>query len=127
MIKKIIFSLIFVCLIVAIPLAVMGIKKVELGEPFLAFIRVTADDAERWKLSIPEIPKIPVFSDASGFELVLNALIKFINVIIWLLNAIRSVINLIIGFLQFFFFLIKNLFNLSDTLSRYAVPVGPLV
>ena len=115
--------MILICLFIAIPLSIMGIKKVELGEPFLALMRASTRDVEQYKVAIPSIPFIPVFENASGFQLILNAFIRFLNIFVWLLNAISSVTNVVIQFLQFIFFMIRNLINFKDTLANYAVPV----
>lgn len=123
MIHKIIASLFLVCLFIAIPLSLMGIERVELGEPFLAFMSTCNHELSQFKIEIPDIPLIPQFDDASGFLLVLDVLIKFVNMIIQLINIIADVVNVVIQLLQFIFIIVKNLINFKDTLANYSIPV----
>lgn len=125
MVKKIIFSGIVLCLFIAIPLALMGYKQVELGTPFLALMRSVSRDLDNFKIEIPDIPNIPHFStiEASGvLEVlfnILNAIINFFNVIIFLINTIVDVINIVIQLIQVIVLIVKNLINFKDTIVSY--------
>lgn len=123
MFKKIVLSLVLVCLFIAIPLALMGYKKVELGEPFLAFMQNVSKELNDFKIAIPDIPSIPHFEGATdgGFlevmSNILNALINFVNVIITVLNALSTIINIIIQLLQTIFIVIKQLIGFKDNVA----------
>lgn len=125
MVKKIIFSGIVLCLFIAIPLALMGYKQVELGTPFLALMRSVSRDLDSFKIEIPDIPKIPKFSsqEASGvLEVlfnILNAIINFFNVIIFLINTVADVVNIIIQLIQVIVLIVKNLITFKDSIAAY--------
>lgn len=118
MIRKISIILIFACLLIAIPLALMGYEKVELGGPFLAFMRTTSDDLNNYKITIPDIPKIPAFEEPKGLQVVLNFLVRVVNGLSTLLNVIIMVLNELIQLLEFFFLMIRNLITFKDTIAR---------
>lgn len=119
MINKIIFSTFAICLFIAIPLAVMGYTKVELGEPFLALIQQVNKDLADFKIEIPDIPSIPLFENADGFLAVINVLIKFVNIIIWLLNALADLINVVLQLIQTIVLFVKALINFKDSIANY--------
>ena len=123
MIHKIIASLFLICLFIAIPLSLMGIERVELGEPFLSFMSTCNYELSNFKIEIPDIPTIPVFDDASGFSLVIDVLIKFVNIIIVIINTIADVINVVIQLIQFICIVVKNLITFKDSLVDYSIPV----
>ena len=50
MIKKIACFFIGVCLFIAIPLSIAGITKVDLGAPFMAFLKNTNNDLNNFKV-----------------------------------------------------------------------------
>ena len=86
MIKKILFSLIFLCLCIAVPLALIGFKHVDLGSGFIGFMSNCSHELESFKIGIPDIPQIPkidVLVDNGGLEVlfnILNAIIGFFNI-----------------------------------------------
>lgn len=129
MIRKIILGLFLFCLFIAIPLAAIGIKHVEIGPAFIGFLKQTSRDLESWKLTIPNIPKIPDFvyeTPTNGFNEVMigifQGMMTFFNIIISILNAIVGMLNMAIQFTQYVFTLMKNLIAFSDTLKRIGTP-----
>lgn len=129
MIKKIIFALILLCLFIAIPLAVFGIKHVDIGPSFIAFMHQTSRDLEGWKINIPDIPFIPqpeqVSLDGGFLDFLQNlgyAIVSFLNFIVRFFNVCISFINACIQFIQFIFTLLKNLIAFTDTLKRIGTP-----
>ena len=123
MVNKIIFSTFTICLFIAIPLAIMGYEKVELGEPFMAMISQVNNELNNFKIEIPDIPTIPIFENASGFLAVLNVLIKFVNMIIWILNAFCDLINVILQLIQTIVLFVKALVTFKDNIANYNLPV----
>lgn len=117
MIKKICFVLIAVSLFIAIPLALVGIKKVELGPSFIGFMNQVSEDLKGWEIKIPDIPKIPVYENADGFQLILNVMIKLVNVITSIINIVSSVLNIVIQVLQFICTLIWDLRYLVENMK----------
>lgn len=117
MIKKICIALIAVSLFIAIPLALVGIKKIELGPAFMSFMNRVSADLEVWKVQIPNIPNIPKYSDATGFLVVLNALIKLVNTLTSLINILSTILNVVIEVLQFMCTLLWDLRYLIDNMK----------
>lgn len=117
MLKKISISLIFVCLLIAIPLALLGYEKVELGTPFMALMSNTSRQLESYKVSIPDIPMIPAFEEPQGILVVVQFLLKVVNGISTLLNVIIMVLNSLIQLLEFIFLLLKNLITFKDSIQ----------
>lgn len=101
MIKKIICAGILLCLFIAIPLAIVGIKKVEPGITFNAFLVSLNKHYEAWKLDIPYISQIDLIKNASGWTLILNFLINVWNIITRILNILITIINVLINIIQF--------------------------
>ena len=121
MIRKMIFAGIFFCLCIAIPLAFMGIQKVEVGGPVMAFLKATSIDMSKWQLKIPDIPNIPLSENVEGFALVLDLLARFVNMVIGWINGIVKIINIIINLIQYILTLLKNLITLKDTIAHYPI------
>lgn len=131
MIKKIIFGGIFLCLCIAVPLAIMGYDHVTLGPTFVAFMRNVSNDLEGFKIAIPDIPKIPKFQPqiADGNDILtflanlLNGIIFIVNMLVTVLNSISMVINLAIQLIEALFIIIKNLITFKDSLQNTPVPI----
>ena len=124
MIKKVIFAGIVLCLFIAIPFALMGIQHVELGQPFMTFLRGCNLELNQYKVEIPSIPEIPSPPNPSGWLLILNAFISFANFFVKIINVMTSILSVIIQLFQFIFILIKNLITLKDSLAQScAVPL----
>lgn len=127
MIKKIIFTLIFVCMLIAIPLALMGIRYVNVGGPFLSFLRGASNELNQYKVGIPEIPSVPLPQESGGWWDVLGVLVSIANGFIGICNFAIMFMNTIVQLLQFVFILIRRLITLKDTLaatsSSYVPPV----
>jgi len=124
MIKKIAGSIMFFSLIIAIPLAVMGITRVELGLPFQAFIRQVAIDSQSFGIKIPDIPKIEIDENTAS---ILRSIISIVNNIVSFLNFIVVFLNAIISILLFLFTLIRNTIYLISNLATthvVAVQIG---
>lgn len=117
MIKKISISLIFLCLLIAIPLALMGYKKVELGTPGLALLRVSAIQLEQYKVEIPDIPQIPLFNAGGGWLVVLDFLIKVVNGLTTFINFLVDIFNYIIKIIEYIVIIIKNLITFKDSVQ----------
>ena len=121
MIKRMIFAGIFFCLCIAIPLAFMGVEKVEIGGPVMAFLKATSIDMSKWQLKIPEIPSIELQENVSGFGLVLDLLARFVNMVILWINGFVKIVNIIINLIQYIATLLKNLITLKDTIAHYPI------
>lgn len=127
MVKKIILSGIVLCLFIAIPLALLGYKQVELGTPFLALMRSVNNDLANFKIAIPDIPTIPhIPSESSGGNDVLsvlinlaNGIINFFNAIIMIINVLVQIINIVIQLIEVIVLIVKNLINFKDTIASY--------
>lgn len=117
MIKKITVSIILVCLLIALPLALLGFKKVEIGPAFLGFMNNTVRDLDGWKFEIPTIPNIPRLDKPSGWLIVLDWLIWLCNALFNVMNLAITVMNVVLYALQFIVAIIKNLITLKDTLQ----------
>lgn len=129
MVRKIILGLFLLCLFIAIPLAAVGIRHVEIGPAFIGFMNQTNRDLDAWKLAIPNIPKIPDFvyeTPTNGFMEVMigifQGMMNFFNIIVSILNAIIGMLNMVIQFTQYVFTLLKNLIAFTDTLKRIGTP-----
>lgn len=121
MIKKMIVSMFFICLVIAIPLAMLGIKHVDLGPSFIKFLSQTSLDMEKWQLQIPNIPDIPKPPSLGGWLDILSVIIDFFNFLIDLFNVIIGMFNFVLMFTQYIFTLVKNLIMFKDTLARIGV------
>lgn len=118
MIKRIIAYLIFGCLIVALPLSIAGITRVQLGGPFLAVLKLTNQQLNDFTIAIPSIPQIPKMDKLNGFFQVVNLLITFFNGLINLINFIITIVNYIIKLIEFLVILVKNLIFFRDSLRQ---------
>lgn len=124
MIKKIVgYSLLFFAMI-ALFLALAGIKEANLSPSFIAFLKNTSREMESWKVAIPNIPDIPKIEDINQgewYEFAVNALngiISFLNGLVVLLNFIIMALNTLIQLLEFIFFIIKNLIVMKDNILQ---------
>lgn len=119
MIKRIIVGGFLFCLLIAIPLSFLGIERVELGGPFLGFLRATSIELSKYKFEIPNIPSIPL-SDAvgTGWD-ILRVLTNFVNFFVTVINAVINIFNIIIMLFEFIGLLIKNLITFKDTVATY--------
>lgn len=117
MIKKITIVSILLCLLIAIPLSILGIRKVELGPSFLAFMNTCNRDLNNFKIEIPNIPRIPSPPNLDGFWAILNAFISFGNFIIGVINVGITLINVVIQLIEFIIIMIKNLIAFKDVLA----------
>lgn len=97
-----------VYLIGAIVLKINGVSSEEVVLDLQKFLNEVAFYTSEHKLNfeIPDIPKIPEISNASGFlgavnfiVYVLNSLVGLINLCIWLLNQLLGIVETFIGFL----------------------------
>lgn len=124
MLRRIVVSIIFISLLIAIPLSLMGYKQVELGTPFLALMKSVSRDLEEFKIAIPDIPNIPAFeSGQSGWFDALNVLISIGNAFIGIINILSMITNVVISVIQVVVLVVKNLINFKDVIAQY----NPLV
>ena len=114
MIKKIALSLILVCLFIAIPLAVVGVKKVDLGPAFIGFMRQVSATYDKWDIAIPTIPTIDKVSENNNWFLLLNAFIDVVNICSRIVNILILILNVIIQLFQFICSLLWELIHLID-------------
>lgn len=89
------------CLFIAIPLAIFGIKKIELGGAFLKFVEMVDKDFEVWKLDIPNLPKFDLAKQENGWTLLLNFVIHVYNFFVTIVNGGITLMNIIIQVIQF--------------------------
>ena len=120
MIRKIIFSSIFVLLLFSISLYLFGVRRVELGSTFLSFMKNCSRELENFKISIPNIPSIPLMDEVNGILIVVDLLTKFFNGLINVINFIILILNTVIQVLQFLFILLKNFISSRDVLISQA-------
>lgn len=116
MINRIIFSLFFICLIIAIFLLGFGITHVDIGTDFYAFMAGVSVRMNDFKIDIPNIPQIDAGSVQSGG---INALVNIGNFFINFLNVIITIINLVNKVTEFFIIIIvqfvEMLINVKDS------------
>lgn len=127
MFKRIIAVIMLLCLLIAVPLALLGIKRVELGEPFLALMHAVTKDLNNFKVEIPDIPLID-FGDkvGAGWD-VIKAIASFFNFFIRIINVFILLINIVIQLFQVIFLVVRHLITFKDTLQSYQVPNIPVV
>lgn len=118
MIKKIACVCIFISLLIALPLGLMGYKYVTLGPQFTAFMKATVRDLENWKFEIPNIPTLEPQQNAEGWELVLNILKYLANFFIGIYNFAITIMNIVIYIIQFFIAIIKHLIELVKNVQE---------
>lgn len=102
MIKRVIGFALLGCCFIAIILYGLGLRKVEIGSGFLAFLQNTNRELESFKIAIPEIPLIPRIQ---GFFVVV---IDFLNAMVNVMNFVITLFNVGIQIIQFVVLLIKN-------------------
>ena len=117
MLTKIIGYIFFFCLLVAIPLSLAGVQKIELGNDYYTFIATVARNAEAVNFEIPNIPMIPETTGFAGAT-ILNVLVQFVNFLSNILNFVIQVLNFIIKLFIFLFYLFKELFSFIDRLKE---------
>lgn len=128
MIKKICASLILISLFIALPLAAMGIKRVDLGPAFLSFMNRVSTDLEGWKVDIPSIPMLEPMTEGNNMDAV-NFFVSFANFIFTILNVVILLLNVVIQLVQFICTLIWDLRLLIENLEAIGDPnyIWPLV
>lgn len=123
MVNKVIGSLFFIELIVALSIAVywssnnIPAHTITLSNDVLGFLKQCSRELNEFRLEIPSIPKIDYFETDDNWLLILNAFIGFVNGISGVINFVIMIINFLVQLLQFLFILIKNLFALIDNLK----------
>lgn len=101
MIKKIAISLLLLCLFIAIPLAILGVKRIELGGAFIKFMDMVDSDFVKWKVDIPNIPTFEPAEKENGWTLLLNFVIHVYNFFVTIVNGGITLMNIIIQVIQF--------------------------
>lgn len=128
------YSMLF-CLFLAIGLSAFGYDYVEIGTPFLAFMRQVNNDVNYFKVEIPDIPLIPHYQrqDGGGNDIIsvlislLNAIIFIVNLIIQSVNLIADILNLIIQLLQTIIAIIRNLIYFKNNTHSSPSPSIPIL
>ena len=110
MIYKISCSMLFLCLIIAIVLALNGIEEVRLGADFNNFMNAVSLRFVNWQWRIPDIPNIEKSPNGDGWWQVLNVLIDFVNFLISVINFIIVILNAIKDVLVFITAIFGELF-----------------
>ena len=101
MIKKIALALLMLCLFIAIPLAIFGVKRIELGGAFMKFMEMVDNDFAVWKLDIPNVPKFELLAKENGWTFLLNFVIHVYNLFATIVNGGITLMNIIIQVIQF--------------------------
>lgn len=127
MIKNILYSLIFICLMFAISLSMFGVTHVELGAPFMSFLQQSNRELNDFIIEIPSIPMIPLMEKTNALMLILNVLITFVNGLSNLINFLITIVNIIIKVLQFVFILLNNFITMRDGLIANASSSSSIV
>lgn len=136
MVNKILTSLFFVELIIALSIAVywtnnnIEFHTIKIGGEFLSFLNTTSSQLNNNRFEIPNIPNIPniEFMDtndnANWWEGILNFFVNFangffmfLNGVINILNFLITIVNYVIQLAQFIVLLIGNLFNMIGKLQ----------
>ena len=125
MIKRIIFSMILICCLLAIPLALLGFKHVDIAYPMQAFFRDVNAELNGYNIGIPGIPEIPqpgshAWEIISAVVTFLNFFVKTFNFFITFINVVIKVISFIVIMVKNFYWFVKNMENYSSTSSPYA-------
>lgn len=109
MIKRVIGYTLLACCFIAIILYGLGLRKVEIGSGFLAFLQNTNRELENYKIVIPDIPQIPriqgIFVVAIDF---LNAMVNVLNFCITLFNVAIQIIQFVVLLVKNFIVIAKN-------------------
>lgn len=117
MIKKISLSLILICLFVAIPLALLGYDKVQIGPSGLAFLRAVDQTFKDNYYEIPDIPKIPNFEVGTVWFTVLNFLINVVNGLSTLINVIVDIFNVLVHIVEYLVFIVYHAITFKDSVT----------
>lgn len=122
MIYKISCSMIFICLIIAVLLALVGIHQVNIGQPFYTFFNEISILVSQNKVEIPDIPKLePISNRGEWWVTLINGLYNFFNVFIVLINGLITIINVVITLFEFFYFFISRFRVFIEVLKQSAV------
>lgn len=126
MTSRLITFVLFPCLIIALLLALAGVRQVEFGDSYYQFMGDVSRAYSQWSFEIPDIPKITPMNDG-GFDsggLIISVLIKignfFVNVInglISVLNVLILIINVVISLIQFALTLIYCLLGFRNRVA----------
>lgn len=123
MIKRISLAFLGSMLMIAFALYLLGMRKVELGQPFLSFLKSCAIELNDIKFEIPDIPQVPKLDNQLGyFTSVINVLINFLNGFVAFLNFFVMVINEFIKVLTFLFIVLKNLGTFINNVEKWERP-----
>lgn len=122
MIKRISLAFLGSMLMIAFALYLLGMRKVELGQPFLSFLKSCAIELNDITFKVPDIPQVSKLSDVNGFFTIINVLINFLNGFIAFLNFFVMVINEFIKVLTFLFIVLKNLGSFINNVEKWERP-----
>jgi len=126
MIQKVSLYFILPMCIIAFFLALVGVQHINFDDSYYSFIRNVSLSFDRWKIEIPDIPKIndiqaSSYNSNGGILEVLirigNFFVKFINIISTILNVIINVVNIVIQLIQF---VLTVIYQCKDFINRQA-------
>lgn len=110
MIQRVALYFVFPMMLIAFFLAIIGVQQIEFGETYYQFFGNVTSRFNNWKLTIPDIPKIPSVDYTQGdrdtgflkaIANILNFFVVVINALISILNIFVSIINIAIQLVQF--------------------------
>lgn len=125
MIKRLIFYLIGLCLVVALILYNFGVRRVELGTEFISFLTNVSRNSANFKLEIPQIPLIEIPHDTEWWD-ILGILSSIGNMFVGLVNTLASVINWVLGAIAWIISLVQCFFEFITQLSTQVPNVPSL-
>lgn len=131
MIKRIVFYLMFALLVIAFVLSFVGVKKVEFGDDYYNFLNNLSQRYNSWQFSIPNIPKISkidtagngVFDAVSFFKWFGNVFVGLLNAMITVINVIILIFNTVIHVIQFISTLVYCVIDFKNTVSGNLIRV----
>ena len=131
MILKIVGFLLVPFMFIAIYLSANGVSQIPYDNTFYSWLKVTMENFNGWKLSIPPIPKIPIlaYQDDSGvLWVIINALIFVVRILTRLVNFIIGVVDVVFWFLniiiQIVQFLLTCIYSIKDLKDLLTAPTS---
>lgn len=102
MFKKVIGYTFLFYLLISLILSLSGVTSIDLMQSSNTFFRAVAQRFNSWgKWEIPNIPKITIGSNASGWTGILETLKALVNIIISVVNMLIAVVNILLQSFEF--------------------------
>lgn len=124
MVKKIIFSFLFVCLFIALVLALAGVTAINFDTEFYTWVNgIVYKTNQLEQYSIPTIPDIPLLTTGTWY---LDLLTFGVNVwvqTIRLLNVIIKILNSLIYIFKFLIVLIQSVQEMPQIFATTQVAI----